>query len=279
MTSAGVPAAVPRRAIDRTEVDAYANDGVVLLRGLFDEAWIDLLRDGVDRCIADPGPRAVIGDRSRAGFFFGDQDLWWRFGEFSRFVRQSPAARIAGELMSANRVNFFFDQVIVKEPGTEQRTPWHQDQPYWAVRGRQVCALWLALDPVARENCVQFVAGSHLWGVEYNPQHFADGSGYEGTGLPLLPDIEAERDRHRIVSYEVEPGDCIAFQAMTVHGAPGNASLVRRRRAVSTRWCGDDARYFIRAGEVAVPSRDPGLNDGDLLDCDMFPCVWTRCRD
>lgn len=276
MTASNLSLPSLARELEAAEISAFESDGVVQLRGLFDGRWIDLLRAGVDRCMADPGPHAVVGDRSRPGFFFGDQDMWWRIAEFREFVLESPAARIAGELMRANRVNFFFDQVIVKEPGTEQRTPWHQDQPYWAVRGRQVCALWLALDPVARKNCVEFVAGSHRWGVEYNPQHFADGSGYEGTGLPPLPDIEASRSSHRILSFEVEPGDCIAFHAMTVHGAPGNDSLVRRRRAVSTRWCGDDARYCVRPGEVAVPSRDPGLADGDRLDCDLFPRVWTR---
>ena len=33
-------------------------------------------------------------------------------------------------MMGCRRVNFFFDQLIVKEPGTAQRTPWHQDLPY-----------------------------------------------------------------------------------------------------------------------------------------------------
>jgi ectoine hydroxylase-related dioxygenase (phytanoyl-CoA dioxygenase family) len=220
----------------------------------------------------------VIGDRSRPGFFFGDQDMWWRLPGFRQLVLESPAPAIAAQAMRASRINFFFDQVIVKEPGTEQRTPWHQDQPYWAVSGRQVCAIWLALDDVARENCVEFVLGSHHWDTEFNPQHFADGSGYAGTGLPPLPDIESQRGQYRIGSYAARAGDCIVFNAMTIHGAPGNRSLERRRRAVSTRWCGDDARYKVRPGEVAVPSRDPGLADGARLDCELFPCVWPRSR-
>ena len=62
---------------------------------------------------------------------------------------------------------------------------------------------------------------------------------------------------------------------MIVHGAPANTTA-RRRRARATRWAGDDARYCIRPGEVAIPTRDPGLGHGDVLDCDDFPAVWPR---
>ena len=161
----------------------------------------------------------------------------------------------------------------MKEPGTAARTPWHQDQPYWAVSGRQVCSLWLPLDPVPREVSVEVVCRSHRW-PEYNPAHFSDGSAYADTGLASLPDIEAERAKHRIVGFAMEPGDVLAFQAMIVHGAPGNMGRFRRR-ALSTRWAGEDARYCVRRGEVAIPTSDPGLKHGDRLDSNRFPLIWS----
>ena len=169
-------------------------------------------------------------------------------------------------------MNFFYDQLLVKEPGTSERTPWHQDQPYWAVAGRQVCSLWVPFDPVAEDTCVEYVAGSHSW-PEFSPYHFADGTLYADTGLPPLPDIERERDRHRILRFALEPGDCLVFQAMIVHGAPGNRSA-NRRRALATRWTGDDARYCVRPGEVGFPTADPGLAHGNVMDCEMFPVIW-----
>lgn len=261
--------------ITQDDIRHYEQDGVICLRGLFDHTWIDRLRGAVERCIANPGPHAVIGDRSQPGFFFGDQDMWWRDATFREFIFDSPAAAVAGALMRATRINFFFDQVIVKEPGTTQRTPWHQDLPYWAVRGSQICAIWLALDSVAQENSVEYIAGSHLWNQQFAPRHFADSTLYADTGLPPLPPIDALRGLYDVRRWEMKPGDCVVFNALVVHGAPGNASLRERRRAVSTRWCGDDARYHKRGGEVAVPSRDPGLEDGDELTCDLFPRVWS----
>lgn len=253
---------------DRT---TYEADGIVCLRGVIPLAWIALLREAVEVALAEPGPHAEEYAKG-GGRFFGDLDLWQRHEPFRRFVMESPAAEIAGRIMGASKANFFYDQLLVKEPGTAERTPWHQDQPYWAVAGRQVCSIWLPLDPVTQETCVEYVAGSHAWPA-FSPYHFSDGRPYADTGLPPLPDIEAERQRHRIVSFAMEPGDCLVFQAMIVHGAPANRSA-NRRRALATRWTGDDARYCLRAGEVAIPTSVPGLRHGDVMDCALFPVVW-----
>lgn len=263
----------PLNPITEADVTAYERDGVVRLRGMFDADWIEFMGEAVDAAMAAPGP--FVEEYTAAdgtGRFFGDLDVAQRHPAFRKFVQESPAAEIAGRIMDASKVNFFYDQLLVKEPGTAARTPWHQDQPYWAVSGRQVASVWTPFDPVPAEVSVEYVAGSHTW-PEYSPYHFADGSPYADTGLPMLPDIEAERDRHRILSFALEPGDCLVFQAMIVHGAPGNRSA-NRRRALATRWCGDDARYCIRRGEVAIPTSDPGLRHGDVLDCPMFPVVW-----
>ncbi len=263
----------PLQPIQAAEIDAYERDGIVCLRGLFDREWVDFMGDWVERAMAAPGPHGEdYGAQEGGGRFFGDLDIVRRHAGFRRFVEVSPAAEIAGRIMQSAKVNFFYDQLLVKEPGTAERTPWHQDQPYWAVAGRQVCSLWLPLDPIPEETCVEYVAGSHDWPA-FSPYHFVDGTPYEGTGLPPLPDIEAQRKRHEILRFSLAPGDCLVFQAMIVHGAPGNASA-QRRRALATRWTGDDARYCIRPGEMAIPTRDPGLKHGDPMDCADFPVIW-----
>jgi ectoine hydroxylase-related dioxygenase (phytanoyl-CoA dioxygenase family) len=260
-----------------TDQDRALNerDGVVCLKQMFDTAWIDFLGTAVEDAMADPGPYAEeYTAQDGSGRFFGDLELAERRFYFRRFAMASPAAEIAGRVMDTSKTNFFYDQLLVKEPGTTERTPWHQDQPYWAVRGRQVCSVWLPLDPIGQQVGVEYVCGTHRWEA-YRPYHFMDGSPYEETGLPPLPDIEADRAKHPIVSFAMEPGDCLVFQSMIVYGAPGNQSR-HRRRALTTRWTGDDARYDVRSGEVSIPMNDPGLQHGDVLNCVRFPVVWRR---
>ncbi len=255
-------------------IESFRRDGAVCLRDVFDEPWVRLLARGVKRNLADPGPHAKhYSPPGGAGFFFGDYCNWRRIEEYRRFVFDSPAASIAGQLMQSDKVNFFHEHVLVKEPKTAERTPWHHDQPYWAVDGNQVCSLWIPLDPVAEDVCVEFVAGSHRWGTRYAPRRFVDHADHPGAEGEAVPDIEARRCEFEILRWSLEPGDCIGFHALTLHGAPGNASPVRRRRAVATRWTGDDARFVRRAGFMSPPFEDVDLQPGAVMDSDSFPVV------
>jgi len=273
----------PLHTVDDADVAAFERDGAVCLRGLFDAEWIDLLRDAVDADKTAPGPMVRHNTPAgQPGEFFVDFQLWQRWPAVRRFVLESPAAAIAGRLLGASSIAFYHDHLLVKEPGTRERTPWHHDQPYYPVDGNMVGSIWLPLDPVPRETCVQYVAGSHRWGRWFAPQYFNRGNTALAVADPRfeeMPDIESERDQHRFLSWELDIGDCIFFHGLTVHGAAGNLSLDRRRRAYATRWLGDDARYAARVGQISPPIEGHGLVPGDAMPCETFPLVWTRGGD
>ena len=64
----------------------------------------------------------------------------------------------------------------VKDTHSESLTPWHQDQPYLQLAGRQTCNLWIGIDAATGENgAVEWVKGSHDWGKVFEPEPF-DGS-------------------------------------------------------------------------------------------------------
>ncbi len=266
------------RGLSQDDVASYQRDGVAVLRGVFSDTWIETLARGLARNIAEPGPyRRDYTEDGEPGHFFGDYCNWRRITEYEDFARNSPAADIAQALMGSAKVNFFHEHVVVKEPGTSDRTPWHHDQPYYCVDGFDNVSLWLPLDPVPRERAVEFILGSHRWGRWFTPTKFV-GVDYERSDqdYETMPDIEAERDRHEIVAFELAPGDCVAFHFRTVHGAPGNASPDTRRRAISFRWTGDDARFALRQGEMSPPFPDfaeCSLSPGDPLDSALFPVI------
>jgi ectoine hydroxylase-related dioxygenase (phytanoyl-CoA dioxygenase family) len=215
----------------------------------------------------------VYRNEDGSGLFFGDYCNWARVPEYRAFVFDSPAARIAARLTRSRTIRLFHEHVLVKEPGTEVATPWHQDQPYYCVDGEQTCSLWTTLDPVAQEVCPEFVAGSHRWGKFYRPERFNRQPLNEADGLEAVPDIDGHRADYDIRSWAMEPGDTIAFSFRTVHGAPPNRSSQRRRRAFSSRWTGDDCRFAARSGVTSPPFRDVRLRHGDPLVADEFPLV------
>ena len=257
------------------DVAAYQRDGVVCLRGMIDPAWIERLRAATERVMAKPGPMGMpYGARGAEGTFFGDMYVWTFDPDIRDFALDGPGAALAGAVMGAAKINLFYDHLLIKEPGSAAPTPWHHDLPYWCVDGDQVCSVWVPMDPVDRASgAVEFIAGSHRSGTLYRAQDFRGSTLFADQALTPIPDIEADRSGHDIRRFDVAPGDCLVLHARTVHGAPGNASSDRRRRAVSLRFAGDDA-VFIRRPAMSEPIRDPGLEPGQALDSDLFPVVW-----
>ena len=150
------------RSITTDQIDTYDRDGVILLSGLFDAGWIDLISRGLDANCKKPTERSRIWDRDDAGrTMFYDSQAWQGIDEYRQFIFNSPCARIAGQLMRSSQINFYFDAVFVRSPGTQFSTPWHQDEPYWSVEGYNTCTIWMPLVPVKKENALAYVPGSH----------------------------------------------------------------------------------------------------------------------
>ena len=57
-----------------------------------------------------------------------------------------------------------------------------------------------------------------------------------------MPDFEAERSKHRIVHWNLDPGDLLAFDGFIAHSAMGNRTSTRRRRGYAIRFALDRAQ-------------------------------------
>lgn len=255
-----------------TEEDraAFARDGAIVVRGLFSD-WVETIRDGIARNMAEPGSYASENAVSD-GRFFDDYCNWTRIPEFERIVRESPAASAAAAVMGSERVQFFHDHVLVKEPGTSKPTPWHQDAPYYFVDAGQSVSFWIPVDPV-REATLRLIAGSHRWERMVRPVSWADDADfYERGEWTPVPDPDTDPADHRILEWQMEPGDAVLFHFRTVHGARGNPGG-GRRRALSLRFVGDDARYVERPGRTSPPFPGHGMVAGQRLREDWFPVI------
>ncbi|NOD97330.1 phytanoyl-CoA dioxygenase [Ruegeria sp. HKCCD6228] len=265
---------MPHPLVSQQMIDTYQADGVVLVKGLFAD-HVDQLRDGVAANMADPGPYASENKKAgETGRFFDDYCNWTRIPQFRDVIETSPAAEVAADLMQSRRVQMFHDHVLVKEPGTSMATPWHQDGPYYFVEGQQTISFWSPLDPV-RQATLRCVAGSHRWEKEVLPTRWVSEDGFfpdEGQYIPV-PDPDAEG--MKIVEFEMEPGDAVAFNYRTLHGARGNQSD-SRRRAFSLRLVGDDARYVERPGRTSPPFPGHDMTPGQRLREDWFPILLQR---
>jgi ectoine hydroxylase-related dioxygenase (phytanoyl-CoA dioxygenase family) len=264
-----------RDIVDAATIAAFQRDGAVCLRGLFTADEIALLREGIDANLAQPSSRAKVASRpDDPGMFVEDFRCWQENWRYRRFIFESGAAEAAGILMQSRTVRLYHDHMLTKEAGTRQRTPWHQDQPYYNIEGRQNCSFWIPVDRVSRESTLEFVAGSHL-GPWLMPRTFMDAQAkwFPEGSLADLPDIESHRADFPILGWAVEPGDAVVFQMLTLHSAAGSDS---RRRVFSIRFLGDDIRHAPRAWETSppFPELDGVLPAGVPMTHDIFPVLW-----
>ena len=91
----------------------------------------------------------------------------------------------------------------------------------------------------------------------------------ENKYMPV-PDPDAEG--MQVLEWQMEPGDAVAFNFRTLHGARGNTSH-QRRRAFSLRLVGDDARYIQRPGRTSPPFEGHEMQPGQRLREDWFPVL------
>ena len=277
VTAAVQPAA---GSVSEQEIQQFWRDGAVCLRGVFDDGWLDRLRPAADRVVAGRGTagRMEFTAEGKGGRFVSDLFLWREEPDIRAFILQSPAAAVAGQLLRSNKINFLFDHLLVKEPGTSSPTKWHQDLPHWPILGNQVLTIWVALDPVTMQTgAVEYVKGSHRWNERYRPvlPDTPEGRLLANADLPECPPIHKEREKYEILGWELQPGDCVAFHSLTIHGAGGNQSATVRRRGRATGWTGDDITFLSGDFVLKLPE-DPGLKAGDPLDSELFPVVWRR---
>ncbi|MFL6048769.1 MAG: phytanoyl-CoA dioxygenase family protein [Gaiellales bacterium] len=260
-------------------IEDFRRDGAVRVRGAFTPNEVALVERGIERNLAEPSERALVASRDDdAGRFVEDFCNWQRIPEYEQFIRGSQAASIAGRLMGTGQVRLYHDHMLVKEPGTRQRTPWHQDQPYYNISGSQTCSLWMPVDPVSRSSTLEFVAGSHL-GPWLMPRTFMDSQArwFPEGSLQDLPDIEADRDAFPIVGWELEPGDGVFFHMLALHAAGGVAGD-RGRRAFSVRFMGDDVVHAPRAWRTSpeFPGLTEQLAEGAPMCTPLFPLLWSN---
>lgn len=261
-----------------SQIEAFKRDGAVLLTGVVDRHWLDVLARGLERNLKHPGPHFSDFTSGTGGRCVKDYWAWRQIPEYQEFFRGSPIAGSVGLLTGASSVRFLEDQFFIKEAGATTPSPWHQDAPYYAVTGN-MHSTWIPLDAVSPDDALLTVAGSHGWNRLFKPISFSTGRplpGTESSPLEAIPDFDhAPAGQYRVLSWPMQPGDCLVFDGRTLHGNRGNKARHAVRR-IALRWAIDLVTY--------EPDRFPwgdlidghGLSPGQPLEGDAFPLVWAR---
>ncbi len=310
----------PTRPVTDAERETFERDGVVMLRGIYPEDWVEHLEAQlddvfdqrveramdqrsvtgestsgirVDMVALSQGMRAAVPDAELAIDGGPDAELTgrsivetdaaaWHDG-LRRHHIDGPLPEIVAALSASPKVNFYADQLFLKEPGSRVRTPFHQDKPYFLVQGGDMAVCWVPVDVVGADNGpMSYVRGSHRWGRTFKPSDFVtttgtfpERDGIDLSGLDVLDPIDP--DDPALVAIEAEPGDVVIHHWATVHGSAGNVSASATRRAASVRYALDGCTFHQRPSSPEPFRFTIELADGEPLEHHpRFPVVWPR---
>ena len=82
------------------------------------------------------------------------------------------------------------------------------------------------------------------------------------------------------MSWDMQPGDCVAFNSRIIHGGSGKLQKDTDLRVFTSKWLGDDVRIKFR--ECGIDSdhsaimTEYGLKPGDRPGTDLYPRIWSR---
>ena len=271
--------------VSADDIAAFRRDGAVILKSKFDPEWIARLAAGIEADLATPTKNFARHTADPdAPAYLEDFWAWSEIPEFEDFVRNSPCAPIAADLLGAPSINLVMDNWFLREAGSTSRPPFHQDLAYFDFEGT-MCVLWLPLEPVSRENGIAFVRGSHLWDKLFMRVRFADGHpSFEpqevaGQTYHPPPDVNADPGAYDLLQWDLELGDCIYFDMRTLHGGLSSVTPTETVRRFTLRMTAPDGVIHYR-GDWAKDERAQferaGYGEGDRIAGPFFPQLWPR---
>ena len=107
--------------ITESDIDAYQNNGALLIKGLLNDQEVLDLREGIETNISNPSLNSKIASNANdPGGFFEDFCTWHENPSYYRIIFQSFVPEVAAKLMRSEQVRLYHDHMLVNKKGTEQ---------------------------------------------------------------------------------------------------------------------------------------------------------------
>ena len=194
----------------------------------------------------------------------------WRIGPGFHDVLWNPRFLVAAsQLLGNSPVRFWHDQLFWKPAKKGGVVAWHQDYSYW-TRTKPIAHLtcWCGLDDATKENgCLQYIAGSHRWGLLPKPVLAGDIQGIKDF---LNDEQKKQFDNPQFA--EVKAGEAIFHHSLTLHGSGENKSDKPRRAFVINAFADgvtSDSNEPLLEGVPVVPK-------GEKMQGQFFPLLYPH---
>ena len=221
-----------RRTLTQDQVDSFWRNGWLVVEDLLsadDVARLGQRADQIARGETDASPERVQAERvvregeaTAAARELEIRKLYWLAGEdhvLQGHARNPAIVDVIADLLDTDDLKLYADQLFMKPPAIGAAQPWHQDsKSFIDIYPMDLVTAWAAIDDSTLENgCLEFVSGSHHWGLLSNDQ-MDEHRSLIGSDPAYMPDPAPLRS-----------GSVSFHHSLTWHASRANTSTARRR--------------------------------------------------
>lgn len=253
-------------AISEEQIRTLERDGVVLIKGVFDEEWVEYLRAATAYQVSNPHFWAIAGTASKL-YDYIQRNVWQTNKAFASFYYHSAVGDVLRQCGRTDEIRLSTDLLMVNP---NKGFKWHQDNQNGPITPQEGVRFWITMDETPKDyGAPVYLKGSHNNDAVDPQAVFID---IKQDGLETY-----KNDR---LEFRTEPGDMLVWHPRTIHKIDGPADGIwtSYRRVLGGTVAKGGTTYHDKRGTGGVLSDlgRHGLIDGDDLKSPFFPVIYPN---
>lgn len=252
--------------ITEEQIETLERDGVLHLKGVYDQEWVDYLRQATAYQVDEPHFWAFAGTASKL-YDYIQRNVWQTNSAFARFYYHSAMGHILAQCGRTDEIRVSTDLLMVNP---NKGFKWHQDNQNGPISWEEGLRFWITMDETPKDyGAPVYLKGSHKNDVVDEQAVFVD---VDQEGL--------ENYRSRVMEFRTMPGDMLVWHPRTIHKVDGPADGIwtSYRRVLGGTVAKGGSVYHDKRGSGGVLSDlgRHGLSDGEPLKSSFFPVIYPQ---
>lgn len=253
-------------AITEEQILTLERDGVVHIKGVFDEEWVDYLKESTAYQVSNPHFWAIAGTASKL-YDYIQRNVWQTNKAFAAFYYHSAMGDVLRQCGRTDEIRVSTDLLMVNP---NKGFKWHQDNQNGPITPEEGIRFWITMDETPKDyGAPVYLKKSHKNNA-VDPQAVFVDINQDG-----LEDYKDDR-----LEFRTQPGDMLIWHPRTIHKIDGPADGVwtSYRRVLGGTVAKGGTKYHDKRGTGGVLSDlgKHGMQDGDKLSSSFFPIVYPQ---
>lgn len=255
-----------RYTVTEEQIRTLEEDGVVHIKGVFDEEWVEYLRSATGHQVDNPHFWAFAGTASKL-YDYIQRNVWQTNAAFAKFYYHSAMGHVLAQCGRTEEIRVSTDLLMVNP---NKGFKWHQDNQNGPIKWEDGIRFWITMDTTPEEyGAPVYLKGSHRNDAVDEQAVFVD---IDQEGL--------EDYRDELLEFRTNPGDMLIWHPRTIHkvDGPSDGIWTSYRRVLGGTVAKAGTLYQDKRGSGGVLSDlgKHGLNQDDKLSSSFFPIVYPK---